>query len=681
MQYPSYLRVLALGAALFLAVGLLSGVAQAQGLNLGEQKCVNTANKNAQKIGDAQGKDISACVKDFAKARNQSAEACSTSDPKGKVGKAENGYDSKVNKDCAGGSGFINLASNADVKAAAVDKELDIINMIFTNGMDASSGGVIKEVDNKTDSKCQQALVKAIYKCQATKWKAYNSCKKNKLKGKDTSAATSALDLQEACMNDPQTGGIPDGKGKISRKCDFSGTISKMCPNPNVFPGCPGASLNTCLDVIVECNICLALNEIDGLNRNCDDFDDGQANGSCGGAVCGNDVIEAGEDCEPPGSTCTGGENCLNCICVPQGSLGTHMSELDASAICEGGANNGQECTDVAFHSDCPDGLCIAVASSLIIANPLFGEDGVEIVARTVSTNEITCGEVDPEDGTASCTIESLGVEGSPIFPIGHLCFLPRPDLNCPTGLIDCDGGTPMDQQVMMHHNVAIFANQTDPTTYPVATCGQLDPDCLGQGGPDCNANDECSDMCDLWCDSLGPEFVQEESGCEGFCQATEGPKLGATCTLHADCATSQQPTINDVSCTGGSVASAHRNACQCECVAMGVGAPSRPGAYQVELGLQIWIEQAGPCDQTDVSIVLEPDCVAFTTERVTGTALRVGDDASQSYDSLPLVGDPGAGCAALQSSGRSGSRLGALSGNFDSAIGDTLSRSTNLNK
>ena len=64
--------------------------ASAQTLSKDEQKCVNTANKNAQKVASAQGKDIAACIKNGAKGKlTGTIEACVTSDPKGKVGKAE----------------------------------------------------------------------------------------------------------------------------------------------------------------------------------------------------------------------------------------------------------------------------------------------------------------------------------------------------------------------------------------------------------------------------------------------------------------------------------------------------------------------------------------------------------------------------------------------------------------
>ncbi len=280
MLERSRLRTKTAWTALLLALFLVPGLASAQ-LNKDEQKCVNTSNKSAQKIADAQGKNYSSCIKDFAKGKTGSADVCTAADAKGKLSKANSKYDEKTAKDCAEGDGFMAIADNATVKAAAKDKELAILEMIF--GTDGGvDGAIITEADDKTNSKCQQAIVKAVFKCQATKWKEYNKCKKFKIKGKDTTQAETAQELQDECLDDATTGGVPDGKGKIAKKCNFSSTISKKCPN-NVFPGCPGDTnaLNACLDAVVECKFCQAINAIDGLNRNCDDFDDNVSNGSC----------------------------------------------------------------------------------------------------------------------------------------------------------------------------------------------------------------------------------------------------------------------------------------------------------------------------------------------------------------------------------------------------------------
>ena len=212
---------IALCVLLLALVALPSESAQ---LTKAEQKCVNTSNKSAQKIADAQGKNYASCIKDFAKGKNGSADACVAADSKGKLAKANSKYDSKTGKDCTAGDGFMEIADPNTVKAAAKDKELAILEMIF--GTDGGvDGAIIPEATDKTNSKCQQAMVKAVFKCQATKWKEYNKCKKNKLKGKDTTQATSAAEVQDECTG-VGAGSIPDGKGKIAKKCDFGSNFT-----------------------------------------------------------------------------------------------------------------------------------------------------------------------------------------------------------------------------------------------------------------------------------------------------------------------------------------------------------------------------------------------------------------------------------------------------------------------
>ena len=144
----------------------------------------------------------------------------------------------KVDSACGGGSAYVTLLSSSEMGQIAKDKDLTIIHRIFGANLDTA---VILEADNKTDAKCQQAVAKAVFKCQDTKWKAFNSCKKNKIKGKNGPAPSSAQELQDRCLGQNGTDeSIPDPKGKIAKKCDFTGTISKKCPNLDVYLGCPG---------------------------------------------------------------------------------------------------------------------------------------------------------------------------------------------------------------------------------------------------------------------------------------------------------------------------------------------------------------------------------------------------------------------------------------------------------
>ena len=273
-------------------------------LSKADQKCVNEVNKNVEKLGRALGGDICRCIKDGSKGKlpqGQTIEDCIVSDIKGKVAKASRKLSRKVADRCA--SYDPNFPTvNPDDPNAIIErvrlKELSLIHWIFGSDLDAP--GVIKDFETeKDDAKCQQAIAKQAKKCQSRKLKVYNACKKDKLKGKGVPQAQSALDVQVACLqddpNDPTTG-IPDPKNSIQKDCTdkLLGAINGKCAGADLgdlFQGCVpapanAAELQNCVDYMVECEVCLLLNEIDGLTRDCDDFDDGMANGSCTIGVC-----------------------------------------------------------------------------------------------------------------------------------------------------------------------------------------------------------------------------------------------------------------------------------------------------------------------------------------------------------------------------------------------------------
>jgi hypothetical protein len=94
--------------------------------------------------------------------------------------------------------------------------------------------------------------------------------------------------LQAVCL----TPTIPDPAGKIAGKAaKLTNDVSANCGTVSIatrFPGdCSGsgsaAALGTCIERLVECDVCEAINDADGTNRDCDLFDDGVANGSCMG--------------------------------------------------------------------------------------------------------------------------------------------------------------------------------------------------------------------------------------------------------------------------------------------------------------------------------------------------------------------------------------------------------------
>jgi hypothetical protein len=248
------------------------------------QKCVNSINKGAAKVAKAQAGDNAKCIKNGGKGKltpgPSPIEECITSDPKGKVQKAIG----KIKTgDCSSAPAFPPIDTNAvSIGGKMKDRALDLIHAIFGTDLDAV---VVSADDDKPGAGCQAAIAKAVGKCQDAKLAGFNSCKKNKLKGKDTSAAKNSGELQDECLPADGTG-IPDGKGKIAKKCatGLASVLSKKCAVGNLndlVPGCaPGVDAD-CLEKKVKCEVCRALKDTDGLDRICDEFHSGVVDGSC----------------------------------------------------------------------------------------------------------------------------------------------------------------------------------------------------------------------------------------------------------------------------------------------------------------------------------------------------------------------------------------------------------------
>jgi cysteine-rich repeat protein len=256
---------------------------ESQPQNREQQKCINALNKSLARVARVQGKELCACIKEGAKGELEGTiEDCLMPDViTQKVTKAIRKTVSAEDKKCSNSTPDFGATDSMTVNLAAMQKEIDLVREVFGPDLDEA---IFSEGGNTEDSsKCQQLVAGSVEKCQDAKLKEFNRCKKDGLKDE---RIQSSIDL-ESCMG-------RDSNGKIAKACaPASGTIrkkiDKKCAGKGVdlsdaFAGCdtddPG-DLATCLDEIVECQVCLALNEADALDRDCDDFDDDVINESC----------------------------------------------------------------------------------------------------------------------------------------------------------------------------------------------------------------------------------------------------------------------------------------------------------------------------------------------------------------------------------------------------------------
>jgi hypothetical protein len=545
-------------------------------------KCANSINKGASKVAKAYAGDAAACIKNAGKGKlgTQTVEECITSDPKGKVAKAV----SKIKTSDCVGAPPVPAIPDLVTDTAAIDdimlaKDLGLIEAVFGPDLDAV---VIDAKDPnranaKAEAKCQAAVAKALGKCQDAKLSSFNACKKDLLKNWDPNTP---LGLQDACMGTgttPPGNSIPDGKGKIAKKCADFGLVKK-CGSPVdpdvLFPGCAPGVTKECLDQKVECGVCWALNALDGLDRNCDEFD-GDPNGSCSTTWLG----------------------------FTGKPIGYHRKPFDVRKFCVGGTNDPNACED---HGDCPpgwpDARCTPLANFLITTafDPPFRQLGPFPLIGHTSTD---CGVVDPSTGVATCDCVLEDVEPVLLPSVGFLCFQAISD--CPSGQIDCDGGTPMDIDMISNHDVG--EDLQDPNLLDLGLfCGAPDPN---------TGNQQCEAACEVYCAGLEPpgSYTLLVSDCNGYCQG--GPNEDLPCDSNEECP--------DSSCSGPDPsASVHSGECQCQCVQVG-GNPSGAGGMYCQVGVKIVVESAAPCDGTDVTSVVGERCSLVTTERAHSVILN----------------------------------------------------------
>jgi pimeloyl-ACP methyl ester carboxylesterase len=247
-----------------------------------QQSCINEQNKGFAKVVKARGKSIGKCIKDATKTKldpGMSLEECLSADRGGKATKAEQKTRSKVSAACVEPLPSFGVSDPNTIARVALEKELALVHAILGSDLDAVILGA-NDPNTKDASKCQVDATKATQKCQDAKLKEFNKCKKAGLKD----GSITDLSSLEACMG-------ADPKDKILKACGtkLGDKLHKKCIGTNIeatFPGdCSDSAdpnaLASCLDILVECGVCLALNEVDALGWNCDLFDDGQANQSC----------------------------------------------------------------------------------------------------------------------------------------------------------------------------------------------------------------------------------------------------------------------------------------------------------------------------------------------------------------------------------------------------------------
>ena len=164
-----------------------------------------------------------------------------------------------------------------DVDQAAIALSLDVTHDIL--GADLDGGVLDSELRDRTKPRCQVLAVRSLSRNIDSRLRTYNFCKSAGLRA---GSITSSGGLEDCVSQDPR-GSIASANLRLQR--DIGGAcVSRLVPLDDAFPGCgtsDASVLQACIAKSTACRVCLALNQADDLNVNCDLFDDGVANASC----------------------------------------------------------------------------------------------------------------------------------------------------------------------------------------------------------------------------------------------------------------------------------------------------------------------------------------------------------------------------------------------------------------
>lgn len=323
-------------------------------LSTDDVRCIATFNKSLRSVAKTHARIVRKCLTSFAAGRltGSTPEECIAADPGGKLADTVAKATTKVDQQCSAGlPGF--GATQIDLALVrAVLAQYDLMHT--TIGPDLN----VNLITNGVDAACQAKAGGALLKCEDARLREYVKCQN---RGMKSGQIVDGASLAATCLG-TGNGQQPDDAGGIALKCGtkVADTVLGQCDDTNLalaFAPCnplDAATLSSCLTRQSACQLCRLLNDVGGVVRDCDAFDDGNdTNGSCV-AECGDSHLQIEEACDDSnqanndgcsdqctvegGWTCTGEPS----VCT----LNCGNGELDAGESCDDDDNDdGDGCT------------------------------------------------------------------------------------------------------------------------------------------------------------------------------------------------------------------------------------------------------------------------------------------------------------------------------------------------
>jgi cysteine-rich repeat protein len=397
------------------AVLLSVGAATAQ-VSTGDRRCIEEINNGTRKVLLGEGQTLVSCKRSFLRGTlaGTIAACASTAGSTKMVGIIGKVMSNALKRCPAGAPPFGPRAVTAH-PMLALQTGVDLMGDLF--GPDVESA-LRPESLVKT---CQENVLKAVQRCADTRVKEFNLCKKTGMK---SGAIVNTATLEQQCAGTATT--QPDPKGKIAVACDakLSAAIERSCSTVGVsltqaFPACgasTGAALQACLGGAARCRTCDLLNDVDGLAKDCDVFDDGNdGNQSCDEpTTCGDLLVDGTENCED--GNALAGDGCSD-VCQREDGWSCAGAPSTCTEICGDGLVVGNEACDDGGHAtgDGCDASChvesgYSCSGSPSTCGPVCGD------GQVLAGEQCDDGDTTPGDGcSGSCKIEGgYSCEGAP---------------------------------------------------------------------------------------------------------------------------------------------------------------------------------------------------------------------------------------------------------------------------
>jgi len=244
-------------------------------LTKAERGCVNGLNSKGVGVVKAQEKLSLKCLARAAAGKEADPEGCQNADVDGKVAAAALKTSAWAADKCTPAPLFGFTAANT-VNAAAQSEALALVEDLFGPDLTAAT----LPASNKEGSKCQKSVLKLAQKRFDAATKAFLSCKKDGLVGTPTLMVSAAQ--MESCF--ARIGSDINAKVATAAK-KLAAAVDANCSSAAALAALPGScssgAVAPCIEARVQCRLCRFFNITDGLNQDCDLFDDGAASSSC----------------------------------------------------------------------------------------------------------------------------------------------------------------------------------------------------------------------------------------------------------------------------------------------------------------------------------------------------------------------------------------------------------------